>query len=213
MHLLLCAATAAEISPTMEVLEQTGRQKVETLITGVGLMAATYALTRYLCNQQPALVIQAGVGGSFTPDLRPGDVIIIEKDAVGDEGVWEEGSFKNLVQLGFGNTAAANEEGWLLNHNLGLKNTTLPKVAAVSVNSITTDEKTIKHYQNIGAAVESMEGAALHFVCGQLQIPFLQLRAVSNFVGERNKKAWNLPLAITNLNKELQQLINQYAHE
>jgi futalosine hydrolase len=31
-----------------------------------------------------------------------------------------------------------------------------------------------------------MEGAALHFVCLQEDISFIQLRAISNFVGERD---------------------------
>lgn len=211
MHLLLCAATSAEINPTIEVVKQTGLQKVEVLITGVGLMAATYALTKYLCSHKPGLVIQAGVSGSFDPGLNIGNVVAVEKDAVGDEGVWEEGRFKNLSQLGFINTGTDNE-GWLMNPHSVLKEIQLPRVAAVTVNTITTDKKIIAHYQNIGTAVESMEGAALHFVCGQLQVPFLQLRAISNFVGERDKKAWNLPLAIANLNVTLQQIFNQYVH-
>ena len=32
-----------------------------------------------------------------------------------------------------------------------------------------------------------MEGAALHYACIMEHIPFIQLRAVSNFVGERDK--------------------------
>jgi futalosine hydrolase len=46
-----------------------------------------------------------------------------------------------------------------------------------------------------------MEGAAFHYVCLTEKVPFLQLRAVSNYVGERNKKNWNIKLAIENLNK------------
>ena len=51
--------------------------------------------------------------------------------------------------------------------------------------------------------VESMEGAAFHYVCLQEYIPFVQLRAVSNFVGERDKTKWQMREAIENLNREL----------
>jgi futalosine hydrolase len=55
--------------------------------------------------------------------------------------------------------------------------------------------------------VESMEGAALHYVCLSEKIPFLQLRGVSNYAGERNKSKWKLKEAIGNLNKELIRLL------
>jgi futalosine hydrolase len=52
-----------------------------------------------------------------------------------------------------------------------------------------------------------MEGAALHYVCLQQQQSFLQLRGISNAVGERNKEKWATGEAVTNLNKELKILI------
>ena len=53
-----------------------------------------------------------------------------------------------------------------------------------------------------------MEGAAFFYVCLVKNIKFIQIRSVSNFVEERNKKAWKIPLAIENLNKELKNIIN-----
>jgi futalosine hydrolase len=52
-----------------------------------------------------------------------------------------------------------------------------------------------------------MEGAALHYVALMEKIPFLQLRSLSNFVGERDKNKWLMKEAIINLNLELQSLI------
>ncbi|MBK8310223.1 MAG: hypothetical protein IPL04_04300 [Chitinophagaceae bacterium] len=57
--------------------------------------------------------------------------------------------------------------------------------------------------------VESMEGAALHYVCLMEKIPFIQLRAISNYITERNKKKWNMKESITNLNKEIIKLLNK----
>jgi futalosine hydrolase len=44
----------------------------------------------------------------------------------------------------------------------------------------------------------------------QEYIPCIQLRAVSNYVEKRNKDAWNIPLAIENLNKQLIAIINDF---
>jgi len=52
-----------------------------------------------------------------------------------------------------------------------------------------------------------MEGAGLHYVCLQENIPFLQLRAVSNDVGQRDKSKWDLSTSIGALNKELTNIL------
>jgi futalosine hydrolase len=41
------------------------------------------------------------------------------------------------------------------------------------------------------------------------QIPFLQLRSVSNYIAERNKKNWKLSEAVTHLNKALLQTLQK----
>ena len=54
-----------------------------------------------------------------------------------------------------------------------------------------------------------MEGAALHYICLQEEIPFVQIRTVSNYVGERDKTKWKIKEAFENLNDELLKLIDQ----
>jgi len=61
--------------------------------------------------------------------------------------------------------------------------------------------------ENFSPDVESMEGAAFHYVCLLEKINFLQLRAISNRVGERDKSKWKLKESIENLNKELLNII------
>ena len=52
-----------------------------------------------------------------------------------------------------------------------------------------------------------MEGAAFHYVCLQQKINFLQIRGISNMVGERDKTKWKIKKAIENLNNELLKII------
>jgi futalosine hydrolase len=42
-------------------------------------------------------------------------------------------------------------------------------------------------------------------------IPFIQIRALSNYIGERDKTKWKLHEAVANLNLELQRLIKNYS--
>ena len=42
------------------------------------------------------------------------------------------------------------------------------------------------------ALAESMEGAAAAHVCALYQVPFIEVRAVSNLVGDRERGRWDL---------------------
>ncbi|HXB92561.1 MAG TPA: hypothetical protein VNU72_09740, partial [Puia sp.] len=69
---------------------------------------------------------------------------------------------------------------------------------------ISTDPLRMEWYRRqYDPTVESMEGAALHFVCLLEKVPFLQLRSVSNDVGTRDKSKWDIKKAVARLNEEL----------
>ena len=53
-----------------------------------------------------------------------------------------------------------------------------------------------------------MEGAACFMACEQFDIPCIQIRAISNKVEKRNTENWNLDLAISNLNTEVERIID-----
>jgi len=95
---------------------------------------------------------------------------------------------------------------WLNQYNL-LK---LPTKKAVTVNTISTEKSKIELYSGrYKATLESMEGAALHYIGRDLHAPFIQLRAVSNYIGERNKAKWKMQEAIYNLNEALLKLLDE----
>ena len=56
-----------------------------------------------------------------------------------------------------------------------------------------------------------MEGAALFYVCLHEQIPFLEIRAISNYVELRDPTKWDIPLAIENLTDELFRFLRKFA--
>jgi len=52
-----------------------------------------------------------------------------------------------------------------------------------------------------------MEGATFFYICAIEKIPFLAIRAISNKVEPRNKKGWNIPLALNNLAGKMNEVL------
>jgi futalosine hydrolase len=211
MRILLCAATELELKPTLAFLrEKALEQKVEVLITGVGLVAATYSLTRRLAKDHPGIIVQAGVTGALNEELSLGQVVVVGSETIGDEGVAERGSFRSLFVLKLADDGQPPfKKGRLVNDHLEkLAPANLPVVSGVSVNQISTDLEQIDYYRvHLGADIETMEGAALHYVCGMEGVPYLQLRAVSNYIGERDKSKWALKEAVEAVNTETRNIL------
>jgi len=215
MNCLIAAATVIEISPFLEKYRKSesipNGISIDVLITGIGLTATTYSLTRQLQIKRPNIIIQAGVGGCFDSSLSLGSVLAIKQEAIADQSVIELDQLKTLFDLKLvPQDQFPFSKGWLINKSEVLKKTKLKKVNGISVNEITTSKQKIKFYkETFDPVVESMEGAALHYVCLMEKIPFLQIRAVSNYIAERNKKNWNMKESIINLNNELIGILNK----
>lgn len=211
MAYLLCAATEFEIAPVRRFLRQAGLEpRWPVLVTGVGLLAATARIARYLAVQRPEFVLQAGVAGSLDDALPPGSLVAVRRDRPGDSGVQEDGLFRTLLDLQLQSATEAPWTGeWLENPWPPLESLGSPLVSGITVQEITTRPERADLYRGWGASVESLEGAALHFACLQEGIPFLQLRTVSNRVGERDKGRWDLAGSIATLNKAVEEIITQ----
>lgn len=216
MNCLLVSATAFEIAPFLQHYRNSDIPfyvdiQIDVLVAGVGLMSTTYNLQRQFQVRKPDLVIQAGIGGCFDESIPPGTVLAVKKDTVADLGVIEKKQFNSVFDMGFSKPDQfPYKKGWLVNPGMHLlKKNSLKKVSAVSVNQVSSSKQTIGLFrEKYDPVIESMEGAALHYVCLMENIPFLQLRSVSNYVGERNKKNWRIKESISNLNNELIRLLN-----
>ena len=217
MDCLLAAATAKEIIPFLDRFGKAQQRwpsglSIDVLITGIGLTATTYSLTKQFSLKRPDLVIQAGVAGCFDKSIPFGTVLAIKQDAIADESVVELKKLKPLFNLKLvPQNRAPYKNGWLVNPGTVLfKKSQLKPVKGISVNQITTSNRAIRFYKDeFNPVTESMEGAALHYVCLLEKIPFLQIRSVSNYIGERNKKKWNMKDSIDNLNIELVSLLGK----
>jgi futalosine hydrolase len=212
MQLLVCASTEFEISSTIDFVREQNRNTIDVLITGVGMMATTYSLTKAILAKRPGFIFQAGVGGCLNEALPLTKIVLVENENVGDLGVEENKTFNTLFDLKLlDKNAPPWKEGKLRNNVEALKAAGLTIVDGVTVNEISTDKDRISYYKNhLNASVESMEGAALHYIALQEKISFLQMRALSNFAGERDKSKWVMDMAIARLNDELQRLLTKF---
>jgi futalosine hydrolase len=52
-----------------------------------------------------------------------------------------------------------------------------------------------------------MEGAAVAFCCAEAAVPLVQLRAVSNFTGERSRGAWDLETACARVQAAVRDIV------
>lgn len=196
MKVAIVAATVFEIEPFMLQYPE-----AEIIITGVGVPATIFSITKKLLIGNFNFAVQAGIGGTFHDEGWLSKVFAIKKDCFADIGFVEKGNFKTSFEYGFADpNEAPFEGGWL--HNSETVN--LPLATAVTVNKVTDNQFDIDLIRNkFSPDIESMEGAGFHYACLQAGIKFLQLRAVSNIVGDRNKANWKMQDAIANLNEAL----------
>lgn len=209
MQITLAAATGTEINTTMDWLKAQDIN-VEVLVTGIGGTITAYALSKHILGCRPGLVIQAGIGGSFTEALPPGSMAFISEEVFADLGAVDEDGLADIFDLGL---AGVNDLPFtgksLVNPSQGRwKKYGLPFVKGATINCISSTKQQVQRItEKYNPAVESMEGAALHYVCLQEGIDFIQLRAISNFAGERDKKKWKLKESIELLNDQLKKII------
>ncbi len=90
MNLLIVAATEFEIEPFIQ-----HKKKADILITGVGIPATVYHLTRKSIAEKYELVIQAGIAGAFSDKFNLGEVVAIKEDTFADIGIEENGEITN----------------------------------------------------------------------------------------------------------------------
>lgn len=199
-RILLVAATKAE-------LPKTQFPKVDNLILGVGMVSASFELTKALSNSSYSLVINVGIAGSFNAQFPVGSVVQVVSDRLVELGADDHDKFIPADEMGL----IPKEK---LYFETGQRIDSIPIANGMTVNRVHGSTGSIERVRSqFSPDVESMEGAAVAFVCQQFGIPWVQLRAISNLVEPRNRAAWDIPLALKNLHATLDKVINKMNDE
>src|SRR5581483_5829390 len=172
MYILLTAATAFEIDPIFDYLEKrefkVGENEVGIQVTGIGSMMTTYELTKAAIQLKPDYIIQAGIAGSFEASLVPTRVVLIKDEIMGDLGAAEKDTFADIFDLKLLDTNAfpyTNKR--LINPLLEgkMSHYGLQVVSGVTINEVSTNKTRIGLLkEKYDVQIESMEGAALHYI-------------------------------------------------
>jgi futalosine hydrolase len=209
MKVVIISATDFEVQFAKKNTIATKAFDVAYCNTGIGMLSTAINLSKIIYTQKPNFIIQAGIAGKFqnkNATASLGEVVTVYKEIIADLGVQENGKWKDIFDLylakknnnPYSNKSFYNND--IVDNNL----LQLSQVSAISVNQISSCDKMIQVIsQKYNPTIESMEGAALHQTCNAHNIKYIQLRAISNWVGERDKLKWELKNSIDNLNNTL----------
>jgi len=215
--LLITAASMPEIRPFAEFLEthypatqpfvfHTHDLEICLSVSGVGMMQAAAGVMESIMTFRPDVAVQAGIAGAFNRDLPLGSLVIVNREMLGDTGAEDHQAFLDIFDLGLMPQDGRIFTGRALYNpmrNLSFV-PDLSAVSALSVNMASGSAATIQYRAaRYGCDIESMEGAAFHYVCLKKKIPFLQIRSISNYVTPRDKSQWKMKEAIDGLNEWL----------
>jgi futalosine hydrolase len=201
MKILLVAATEAELAA---ILEAPGHD-IDRLITGVGMVATAARCAKALAGGEYGLALNVGVCGSFDPALVPGRVVHVVADRFSELGAEDGDAFLTLDDLGLPGEREVINARPPANDALAR----LPAVRGITVNTVHGNAASIAAVRRrFDPQVESMEGAAFMYACLLNDVPFAQVRAVSNVVEPRNKSAWKMAEAIAGLADAARGILN-----
>lgn len=224
MNILLVSATEVEIQIVLENLEQVDiwsdrlkkyrykQMNLDVLVTGIGMINTAFHLGKTLSFSYD-FALNVGIAGSFDKAIDLGTVLHIVQDEFTELGAEDHDNFISLIELGLQKENSFPYTGKVLINTSVIDSPVLnklPKVSGITVNTVHGNAISIKNViDKFSPTTESMEGAAFLLACLTEKIPCAQIRAISNYVEPRNKEAWNIPLAVKNLNDKIAEILNE----
>lgn len=181
--------------------------KIDILVTGIGIPPTIFELQKHLNEKAYDMVINAGIAGSFNKTIQLGEVVVVQNDIFADYIIED----KALVAIHETNLRSMLpielRRGWLMPPipNVPFQG---KKVLGITSNRISgVAEAILQRKEYFAADIETMEGAAVFYVCMKMNVPVIQIRAISNYIEERDTSKWEISTALQNLYTEVQHLI------
>ncbi len=203
------AMSVGEYAGVRVALAVSGCDKVNAAVTLTALLQAM--------RPSPELVLQVGIAGGFAAGgavaaASPGDLVIATQEAYSDLGSSSPDGWISAGDLALPIAQIGGRESggvFLLDPSLvhwaveilGAAELCGPEGAGespavlagpcITASTVTgKDEEAQVLVERWGALAESMEGAAAAHVCALFGVPFLELRGISNLVGDRDRSSW-----------------------
>lgn len=224
-YLLILASTPHEVNLLVSHLqerkalslgEKQGYQgslshyEVQLLITGIGPVNVAQSLTASIYYRRPDLVWLIGCGGAYPKSgLKIGDFALASEEIWAEAGAYTEAGWKPLDKIDlpylikgsryFYNCFPMSKR---LNSLLARCILSLLPNCNIKIGPFLTTDATTGDIQRLSVlrqrffgVCENMEGAAVAQVCTIYGIPCLELRCISNLVGNYDRESWEITWA------------------
>ena len=201
--------------------------ELTVLAGGVGPAAAAACAGAALAVLNPSLVLSVGVAGGFVGRAEVGEIVVADRVIHADLGAGSPDRFIPVDELGFGtagtvldpdlvalaaNRIAAVADGndaagaggrWPDQRGGPVRVGAVLTVSTVTGTAARTAELAARH----GATAEAMEGAGVAAAAAAYGTPVLEIRGVSNPVGPRDRAGWDLPAALSAIERAMAALL------
>lgn len=179
----------------------------DVLVCGIGPAAAAAATATALALGGYDVALSLGISGAFRGTADVGDTLVATELVAADLGADSPTGFLGLGALGWqDDTVPVDPEllAALLTRLAGPVVTgPLVTVSTVTGTRARADELAARH----GAVGEAMEGWGVLVAATAHHVPALEVRTVSNLIGDRDTSTWDLPAAFDALARVGAQLL------
>jgi futalosine hydrolase len=189
---------------------------------GVGKVNAAHSVTLILENWDVDVLILFGIGGAYPGSaLNIGDIAVAQSENYGEEGVLTEKGWRSMeftgfpllkkekeyyntfpLDAGFAHLAAFASKNCGFNVETG-------NFVTVSQCSGTRHSGALMKKRWNGLC-ENMEGAAIAHICAMYGVPMMEIRGISNIIGDRDMKKWDIEAAASNCNMAVMELFRRF---
>jgi len=177
---------------------------VRVVVGGIGRTNAAAAVTQGLLEHKACTaVLSVGVCGVLPGcELSIGDVVHGTAAVYAEEGIDTPDGFVDVAGM---ELTLGSDDGNVFRPDPDLVAAASSVTIGVRIATVATcsgtDEQAMVIAQRTGAAVEAMEGAAVLHAARRLGVGAMEVRAVSNTTGDRDRQQWDLPSALTGLGR------------
>ncbi len=188
---LILAATDMEIEYFRKIFNH--KNDILCYRIGIGIINSLYSTINILnslnCNIRRIMLV--GIGGGFENKVKLLDTCIASSEILGDFGICYDTyiqPFDNYkIDVNF------KKKSIIEKYNIIEGN-------FITVNCVSTNKKRIEFFQKKYSPVcENMEGFSLAYLCKKKKIDFIEIRTISNIVGDREN--WKIKESIEKLNE------------
>ncbi|WP_235827973.1 futalosine hydrolase [Brevibacillus migulae] len=177
-----------------------GDSRFDVRVGGVGPVTMAASTATALATARYDLVVNAGIAGGFVGKADIGTLVVASEIVAADLGAQTPDGFLSLDELGFGSARVG------VDTNLAARVTEALQAAGLIVSmgpilTLSTVTGTAATAEELatripGAAAEAMEGFGAATAASQHGVPVMEIRAISNSVGPRDRAAWRIPDAL-----------------